>query len=158
MQVEEGALRVLVAHPSGELYGTDMMLLASVSGMVAHGWSVLVTLPRTGPLVAELEKLGIEVVICPTPVLQKSMLSPRGLIQLVRDTVRGVSGGGRLIRLSKADVLYVSTITLPLWATLARLMGTPAVTHIHEAEGSASRPMRVALAAASVSSTSPPMR
>lgn len=147
MHANNGAVTVLVAHPSADLYGTDMMLLASVAGMLARGWSVLVTLPGTGPLIAELEKMGIAVAICPAPVLRKSMLTPPGLARLIAETVRGTVRGIRLIRRSRADVIYVSTITLPLWATLAKLSGVPAVTHIHEAEGSAPRLMRVALAA-----------
>jgi glycosyltransferase involved in cell wall biosynthesis len=47
-----------------------------------------------------------------------------------------VSGLG-LLRRCEADVVYVSTLTIPLWLLLARLVRRPAVCHVHEAERSA---------------------
>lgn len=150
----DNAARVLVAHPSPDLYGSDRVLLESVKGLVAGGMHVTVTLPVIGPLVAELEVAGATVSICPAPVLRKSILRPRGFVQFCIQTFTGTTGGVTLMRKCNPDVLYVNTVTIPLWALLARLYGRPVLTHVHEAEGSAPSIHKFLLAAPLTLSTS----
>lgn len=138
---------VLVAHPNPELYGADRMLLESVIGLVDAGSRVVVTLPDHGPLVSELEGSGAEVELCPTPVLRKSYANPMGLGRLAAETVRDTYHGLKLLRQVRPDVIYVSTVTIPLWLVLAKLIRRPVVAHVHEAENSAPRLVRWALAA-----------
>jgi hypothetical protein len=52
----------------------------------------------------------------------------------------------RLMRAERPDVVYVNTVTLPLWLVLARLTGRPSIAHVHEAEHSAHPVVRRALA------------
>lgn len=139
-------LRVLVAHPAADLYGSDRVLLESVQALLDRGDSVVVALPGPGPLVDELRGRGAEVEFCPTPVLRKSMLSPTGLLRLVGECVRGTYRGARLLHRHRPDALYVSTVTIPLWPVLGRLAGKPTITHVHEAERHAARPIKAALA------------
>lgn len=137
---------VLVAHPSAELYGSDRVLLESVSGLVEAGRRVVVTLPGRGPLVDELERRGAEVELCPTLVLRKALLRPRGWFTLVRDSVLGLVRGAGLIRRTAPSVVLVNTVTIPLWLVLARLGRRRSVCHVHEAERSAHPVVRRALA------------
>lgn len=142
-----GASSVLVAHPSPDLYGSDRVLIESVRGLVAGGMSVTVTLPAQGPLTAEIEEAGATVVICPTPVIRKSILTPRGFASFSLHLARGIIAGSRLMRTAKPDVIYVNTLTIPLWSVLARAFGKPVLTHVHEAERSAPRIFRFLLSA-----------
>lgn len=135
-----------MAHPSTELYGSDRVMLESVEGFVAAGWQVLVALPGSGPLNAEVIRRGAKVVRCPSPILRKSALRPRGFLSLMGETARGTVHGLRLLRRARPDVVYVSTLTVPLWLLLARVSGRRALCHVHEAEGSASLPLRRLLA------------
>ncbi|OFI38952.1 glycosyl transferase family 1 [Arthrobacter sp. SW1] len=137
---------VVVAHPSADLYGSDRVLLETVDGLLRHGARVLVTVPGPGPLVPALQQRGVNVVYCPTPVLRKSFLSPMGLLRLAVAGVRGGFAGAGLLRGSRPDVLLANTITVPLWTVLARLFRIPVLTHVHEAESSASPALRAALA------------
>lgn len=130
------AVTVLVAHPGAELFGSDRMVLESVKGLREADARVVVALPSQGPLVAELRATGAEVVIVPMLVLRKSLLKPRGWPRLVRDTLRGLGSTWRLITKVAPDVVYVSTITIPLWPVVARVRRVRAVTHVHEAESS----------------------
>jgi glycosyltransferase involved in cell wall biosynthesis len=125
---------VLVVHPGADLYGSDRMLLESVTGLVQDGRRVVVALPGPGPLVARLEDQGAEVRFVPMPVLRKSALSPRGLAVLVGRTVHHVRPAVSLLRELRPDTVYVSTLTLPSWLLLARLLGRPTVCHVHEAD------------------------
>lgn len=141
------ARRVLVAHPSADLYGSDRVLLESVRGLVASGEQVNVTVPAPGPLVAELEACGAEVTLCDTVVLRKALLSPRGLAQLLPATaVSAVRAMALLVKL-RPDTVYVNTLTLPLWSVLPRLLGCRVVVHVHEAEQSAKPLVKRTLAA-----------
>ncbi len=136
----------LIAHPGAELFGSDRMMLESAIALKESGHRVVVALPSSGPLVDELRGAGVDVVITTLLVLRKSLLKPRNWLTLLRDTVRGLRSSIRLIRRLRPEVVYVSTITLPLWPVVARAMRAPrVVSHVHEAEGSANRLINTAL-------------
>lgn len=138
--------RILIAHPSPDMYGADRVLLETVAGYVAAGWVVTVTLPAGGALVAEIEARGAAVELCPTLVLRKALLHPSGLSTLVSSTARALRPGLRLLGTQRPDVVLVNTVTLPLWLFLARLRQRKVMAHVHEAEDSVGRLLRLLLA------------
>ncbi|HYY12679.1 MAG TPA: glycosyltransferase family 4 protein [Kineosporiaceae bacterium] len=138
--------RVLVAHPSGELYGSDRMLYESVAALAAAGWDVLVALATDGPLRALLEGTGARVVVAPAPVVRKNLLSPAGVVRFAAANLRAAPRLWRLLRGFGPDVVYVSTVTVPLWLLVGRLATRRTVCHVHEAEEGVPRPVRLALA------------
>ena len=138
---------VLVVHPSVELYGADRMALEAVAGLRAAGWRVVVVLPDDGPLVPLVAATGAEVVRLETPVLRKSLMSPRGAVVFLAALLRSVPRAARLLARTRPDVVYVSTVTVPLWLAAARLARRPVVSHVHEAEEQVPGPVRRALVA-----------
>jgi glycosyltransferase involved in cell wall biosynthesis len=136
----------LVAHPSPDLYGSDRVALATVGALVERGDRVVVALPEDGPLVPLVEAAGAEVALCRSPVLRRSALRPAGLVRLLVASVRSLVPSLRLLRSCEPDLVYVSTLTLPLWIVVARLGGRPCVCHVHEAESGVPAPVRRALA------------
>lgn len=130
------AAAVLVAHPGAELYGSDRVMLETVLGLRAVGRRVVVTVPVDGPLLDELTAAGAEVVRVRTAVVRKSALRPAGFVRFAADALVGAVQGWSLLRRVRPDVVYVSTVTVPLWALLARLRRLPVLWHVHEAEGS----------------------
>jgi len=144
--VNHAAFVALVAHPSADLYGSDRVLLESVEGLVAHGVKVVVTIPSSGPLVPELLSRGASVLLCPSPVLRKSMLSLPGLVQAVPSAITAAIASLRLLATVRPDVIYVNTLTIPLWNLVAVVKRIPLLVHVHEAEGSASPLVRRLLA------------
>jgi glycosyltransferase involved in cell wall biosynthesis len=139
--------RILVVHPSAELYGSDRVLLESVAAFLGQGAKVDVLLASAGPLQAQIEERGASVIIQSMPVLRKSMLRPRALPGFLAAHVSGLVRGIRLVRTLRPSVIYVSTLTIPLWNAVARLAGVPLVVHVHEAERSAGRMLRAGLVA-----------
>jgi glycosyltransferase involved in cell wall biosynthesis len=137
--------RVLVVHPGAELYGADRVLADSASALATR-FDVTVALPGDGPLVGELERRGLRVVLCRMPVLRNSALRPRGALRLLADAVLGAAPALRLIRTAGAAGVYVNTLTLPSWPLLARLAGRRSICHVHEAEESAPRLLRIGMA------------
>ena len=140
-----GIPTVLVAHPSPDVYGSDLQLLESIVGLRKDGFAVTVCLPAPGPLVDRLAEATVRV--RSFPVLRKALLSPLALVWFAllmpRDLLRLVT----TIRAVRPDVVYVNTVTIPLWIVAARLTRTPVLVHVHEAEEDVPRLVRAALAA-----------
>src|SRR4051794_26443005 len=139
--------RILIVHPSAELYGSDRVALESARACREAGWHVAVTVTEPGPLVGLLEKAGCTVTVQAAPVLRKAYLSPVGLIRFAARTLRCTPAMIRLLRRSRPDVVYVSTVTVPWWLVLARMAGRRVICHVHEAEDAVPRAVRIALAA-----------
>lgn len=128
---------VLVANPGADLYGSDRMVLESVTGLVGRGYRVTVTSPRPGPLWAELEARGARVAACPSPVITKAALSPRGALRLAGTALRSVVPALRLLRRERPDLVLLNTITAPGWLLAARTLRIATACHVHEGEASA---------------------
>ena len=147
MRTDQRRRTVLIAHPSPDLYGSDRVALASVEALAGRGWRVVATVPQEGALVARLREAGADVAVCATPVLRNAALRPAGLLRILVTSVRSVAPGVRLILHQRPDVVYVSTLTTPLWLLLGRACGHPVVCHVHEAEAGAPMLLQRALAA-----------
>ncbi|MCF7553840.1 glycosyltransferase family 4 protein [Pseudonocardia sp. WMMC193] len=142
-----GRPRVLVVHPSAELYGSDRVALETVRALVEAGATVEVVLAGDGPLAIELAAVGVRVSVVPLPVLRKSVLTPRGILGFVGGTLRWTPRAISRLRATRPAVVYVSTVTMPWWLVLARLVGARPVCHVHEAEEDVPCPVRWGLAA-----------
>ena len=60
--------------------------------------------------------------------------------------MRSIPAKVRILRDVRPDVIYVNTVLQPLWMLLCRLLRIPVACHVHEAEASAARTVRIALA------------
>ena len=109
---DSGARSILIAHPSADLYGSDRVMLESITGLVSRGHRVVVTLPSAGALVREIEQRGAAVEFCASPVLRKSALRPVGFLQLVVETARSIPRSMSVIRRNGAEVVYVNTLMI----------------------------------------------
>ncbi len=112
-------------------------MLEVVRGLRGRGHRVVVTYSQAGPLLSELQAAGAELQECPAPVVRKANLRPAGFLALIRDVGSGLPKMRKLIRRVNPDVLYVNTLTIPVWSALARLARVPVVLHVHEAEAGA---------------------
>lgn len=145
---------VFVAHPSADVYGSDLQLLQTVRAFRARGWDVVVHLPTDGPLRSLLEDVGAEVLVHDFAVVRRSLLSPGGILNYAKITVRSYFEIRFHLRKRNPDLVMVNTVTVPVWLAAARSVGIPSICHVHEAEDMASHFIRFALflpaAAASV--------
>lgn len=122
----------LFLHPSAELYGADRTLLQVVEGLDAERWSVVVALPRQGPLAAELEALGATVEVAELGVGARGDLSPRGLARLAVRVPRGFFAVRRLVRAHRPAVVVTNTMVVLGGALAAWSARVPHVWHVHE--------------------------
>jgi len=137
-----GKPTVVLAHPSPDLYGSDRMLLESIRALIG-GYRVVVTLPQDGPLCPLLREEGAEVVILPVPVLRKATL--RRPLRLLAETLRALRPAIAFLRRERPALLYVNTVTIPVWLLAGRLAGIPMLGHVHEAEERVPGPFRLLL-------------
>ncbi len=137
---------VVVAHPSPDLYGSDLQLLESVAGLHEAGYTVRVVLPMAGPLVARLTERGAEVTIMPVPVLRKSLLRPLPFLSMLARLPATLVRSVRFLRRHRPVALYVNTVTVPTWLLAGAIARVPRLGHVHEAEEDQARLIRFALA------------
>lgn len=136
---------VLMAHMSGDVYGSDLQLLESVSALNEAGWRVVVALADGGPLVDMMRDRGAEVRLVDFPILSHAYASARGIAQLAGRSPAALARIRGLIKDVGPAVIYVNTVTLPWWLLAARLTRTPVLCHVHEAEDVGGRAVLTAL-------------
>lgn len=136
---------LLIANPSGDVYGSDLQMLQTISAMRTRGWRIVVALPASGPLVPRLVEHGAEVRFVPFPVVRRANASARGMAALAADAGRALPRIRRFLAQLAPDAVYVNTVTIPWWLAVARACRIPAVCHVHEAETDDPKPVRLAL-------------
>lgn len=133
-------LRVCVVHPGTDLYGSDRMVLRTVQALAAGGARVDLRVPATGTLTGRLDELGVTWQRVDFPVLRRTLLSPRGLLELLRRLLTSLPAVVRAVRAS--DVVYVNTVSCGVWLAVAALLGVPSVCHVRENEPQMGRAQR----------------
>lgn len=129
-----GVLTVLIVNPGADVYGSDLQMLESVSGLVERGHRVVLLCPNDGPLLELARARGATVEVLPFPVVRRSYLSPAGLVRLAADLARRSGPMRDHLRRHRPDVVYVNTTTIPWWIAIARAARLPVLCHVHEAE------------------------
>ena len=89
---------VLYLHGSADLYGADRTLLQLVQGLDSKRYRAVVALPKSGPLVAELEQAGAQVVFGPLGVGGRASMNPRGLLRLAFELPRSIAFVRKLVK------------------------------------------------------------
>ncbi len=125
-------LRVLVVHPSDELYGADRVLLEVLRTAPAEA-DIEVWLPTDldyprRELSTELKKRRIRHRRLPLPILRRAYLRPGQIPALAG---RLFSAALALVRY-RPDVLYINTSAGSALAPIGRLLGARVVLHLHE--------------------------
>ena len=111
--------KIVIAHPSADLYGSDRMMLETLEGLVSAGAEVVVVLPADGALVAHVRARGAEPRVVGTLVLRKKLLSPRGALSLLVQSAQSIVTITAFIARHRPDIVYVNTVSLPWWPVIA---------------------------------------
>ena len=123
---------ILFVHQSAEMYGSDKVLLALVSGLDSNTYYPIVLLPAHGPLASELHAARIEYHILPISRLSRATLSLRGLIDLPISLIRSVKAFNRVLKDRKVDLVHSNTLAVLSGMVWARWHSVPHVWHVHE--------------------------
>jgi glycosyltransferase involved in cell wall biosynthesis len=136
----------LIAHPGAELYGSDRVMLETLAGLIERQWRVVLAVPTEGPLLDAARGLGAEIVLLDVPVVRKAVLKPRNLPRFVTGSIAAARHIDTLLKRLRPDVVYVSTLTVPLWVARAHARHIPVLCHVHESERGAATVLREAIA------------
>jgi glycosyltransferase involved in cell wall biosynthesis len=138
-------LKILLAHPSAELYGSDRMALLAVRALVNRGHAVTVVVPGEGPMTSKIRGSRGDVIIADTPVLRKSDLRPFGLVKMMWSSAASLFRIARILRSVNPDVVYVNTIVQPWWIAGAKFQRRRVVVHVREAESQIPHVLKMAI-------------
>jgi hypothetical protein len=127
--------KIVITHPSADLYGSDRMMLETLEGLTSSGADVMVVLPTNGPLLPHVRAKGAVPVVVKTLVLRKNLLSVKGALSLLVQSAQSVVAIAAFLVRNRPGTVYVSTLSLPWWPIIARLAGCRVMVHVHEAEG-----------------------
>ena len=115
--------RVLILHPSNELYGADRSLLALVREMADVAEPIVILpddLPYRGELERALRESGIEVLVGPLPTVRRRYLRGPAIIRWVVGTGRGWIWLVRLGRVRHAGAVISNTSGVLIGPLVAR--------------------------------------
>ncbi len=130
--MKEQPKRILLLHPSAELYGADRTLLDLVTYLLGEGFEILVALPREGQLSVELRKKCIDVEIGPLGIAAAGDLTPFGLLRLALEIPRAIRFVSRLANQFRPDVIHTNTMVVLGGAIGAKIARATHLWHIHE--------------------------
>jgi len=123
---------ILVVHQSSELYGSDKTLLLLLTCLDKTEFLTVVVLPGQGPLVYELEKQGIKVVIFPVLKLYRKMFTPANLLLFVKQLRTVMPLLDALNDQYRFSAVYSNTLAVLLGMFFARRRKIRHIWHVHE--------------------------
>jgi glycosyltransferase involved in cell wall biosynthesis len=127
---------ILFVHHANDMYGADIGLLHSIRSLDRNQYYPIVILPADMPppgmLSSELDRLGVEYHIAPLGVLRRKYLSPRRILPLMLDLMKGIAFVRSMVRRRGVALVYANTINSLSGAIGGRLAGVPVLWHIRE--------------------------
>jgi Glycosyltransferase Family 4 len=121
-----------ISH-SARLGGAELVLLETIEVLRESGVGCYAVLPSQGPLLAELEKLHVPVLV--TSYALWSALKKFSLLRQLRALLNMAAKSLLIARQAarwNCDILYSNTETVCVGAFAAALLGRPHVWHLHE--------------------------
>ena len=123
--------RILFLNSRSEYGGTDMALLSIVRTLNRERFQAIVVLPHVGPLVADFEAAGAEIIYLDICRLER-LASPGDVWLFVRRFAQSLSRLRRIIRERDIALVYTNSAAIQVGALAARLAGIPNLWHIPE--------------------------
>ena len=124
---------VLFLHSSAGRYGADRQLALLAGGLDPARYRALVVLPEVeGPLGADLEARGVEVLRRPLAIVRREALNARGLGRLSTRVGADAAGLARLIRERDIALVHSNTSVVLGGAGATALARVPHIWHVRE--------------------------
>ena len=134
--MEKKIARVLVVHPSDELYGADVVLLSLVDGIKTEDIEFYVILPTDieydRNLSNELKKRNVYVEHYNIGVLRRQYLSPSGISRYCWRFLRTIIFLRKFVFENRIDIVFSNTLAILPGVFTAFLVKKTHVWHVHE--------------------------
>jgi glycosyltransferase involved in cell wall biosynthesis len=102
------------------------------TGLDRERYEPIVVLPDRGPLAADLEAAGVEVIVRPLGVLRRALATPRGGVSVAAAAARDALALGSLIRSRRVVVVHSNTSVVLGGAAAAAAARVPHIWHVRE--------------------------
>lgn len=133
MEIHEEMKRVLYIHQSADLYGSDKVLVDTISELDRKTFDAIVALPEQGQLTSVLDRLGVESHVIPVMKVKRSMLrSKRQMINLIPEALASIIAIDNIVGGRHIDLVHSNTLAVLGGALWAKLRSIPHLWHIHE--------------------------
>lgn len=123
---------ILFVHQSSDLYGSDKALLLLVQKLNKNFFTPIIVLPKKGPLVDELKKNNIKVIITPVLNIHKKMFNFKELFLFPIHLIKSIFKLNKELKEVKIDIVQSNTVVVTLGFIYAKLKGVKHFWHIHE--------------------------
>lgn len=123
---------ILFLNASADLYGSDRSLLRTLEQLDKQCFRAMVVLPNQGPLVKEIEAMGIPVLVYNMGVIRKKYFNPLGLLYLSFHFLKSFFYLKKLAVGEGVHLIYANTSTVTVGALVAARLGISYITHLRE--------------------------
>ncbi|HEV2116437.1 MAG TPA: glycosyltransferase family 4 protein [Terriglobales bacterium] len=126
-------MKICFISHSARLGGAEMVLLETIEVLQESGVHCFAVLPSRGPLLAELEKRHVPVLVTSYALwLSPHKLSPAQLVRRLLNMLAKSLLIARRARRWGCDIIYSNTAAICVGALAAALLGRPHLWHLHE--------------------------
>lgn len=125
-------MNILILHTASDLYGASKILLIVTEILQRNNYKPIVVLSGDGPLVAELNKLNVEVHIIRLGILRRKYFNVSGMLNRVSVSFKAWRMLSRLISEKQPEIIYSNTTGVIIGALLAWKKGIRHIWHVHE--------------------------
>ncbi|MBV9989204.1 MAG: glycosyltransferase family 4 protein [Chitinophagaceae bacterium] len=125
-------MNILILNSASLIYGSTKILITVVQEFRKKGHHVLVVVSEPGPLVDELEKMGIETKIIRLGIIRRKYVSVPGIFNRIWVMTKAFFALRKLVRQQKTDLIFSNTTAVLIGAIVARASGKRHIWHIHE--------------------------
>jgi glycosyltransferase involved in cell wall biosynthesis len=123
---------ILFLHTSSDLYGADRSLLRTVKAIKNLSDNITVCLPYHGPLVSELEALGVKVKILKLGVLRRKYFNPIGLLGFALVLFSAYFQLSWLCLTHKTQIIHSNSSAVLVGGLVAKTLGITHLWHLRE--------------------------
>ena len=111
-------MRILFLHGSSDLYGASKIFLQTIKILQQKGHNCIVVLSSEGPLVSELESLGVQVEIANLGILRRKYFTPLGLVNRLHKWFHASIFIQKIIKQQNIELVYSNTAAVLIggWA------------------------------------------
>ncbi|RZM24377.1 MAG: glycosyltransferase family 1 protein [Pedobacter sp.] len=125
-------MNILILNNTSDLYGGSRILLIVVQILKEGKHTPILVLSEDGPLVPELEKLGVEIHIIRLGILRHKYMNPKGILNRMVVSTAAWKSLSKLIEGRNIDLVYSNTIGVLIGAFFAKRKKIRHIWHVHE--------------------------
>lgn len=125
-------INILYLHLGAELYGADVILLELIKNIDKTKYRPYVLLPEDGPLVKELQSLGVEVHIMDFPIMRRKYFNVKGIFRYGWEFIKSQKELMKFCRDKNIDIIHSNTAAVLEGALIWKKLKAKHIWHLHE--------------------------